>query len=534
MKNIKIKFSVLFLIIILFGVYTRAYATLNITVDVDVPSSCNATDTEGVVHNYSQSNSYLAICAIETAIDNGFISNVQLSNQFPSLGLFITAINDVVALPDNQYWAIYQNDSFANFGITLLPVITGDTIMFQLHDFSDNNLGDQIILNIRSLVNNEIKNNTGSGGSISVPVFNVSKAIQYLTNLQEIDGSFGGSDLYTDWTAIAFGALDGDDSLQLNNSKEKILTYFNSHNKLSSILTDNERRVMALLALGQNPYSFNGVNYIDAITSSFDGTQFGDVNLINDDIFALISLSKVGYTVDDDIFIKDIIFIISKQKSNGSFEESVDMTAATIQALKPLEKNNGVFETIIKANNYLVSEQKNNGSWNNSVFSTSWATQAMNILGGYWIKSNFTPVDYFAIQQVSDGAVLPISETIENRIWATSYAIPAVLDRSWGAIMHHVSKPVVVPSPVILPVIENKNVIEIKTVPAPISIQKQKSAKKILIEKSLAEHTIPVLNPIVLSAAAGKSGVLASGLVVIGGVVIGLLAYLGRYIFTKR
>ena len=132
--------------------FNTAYASLNIETDVNVPISCSATDTDGTVHNYSQANSHLTICALETAINNGSISDVQFSNQFPSFGLFITAINGVNADPNGQYWAIYQNGGFANFGVTLLPVVAGDTIMFQLHDFSENNLGDQVILRINSLM----------------------------------------------------------------------------------------------------------------------------------------------------------------------------------------------------------------------------------------------------------------------------------------------------------------------------------------------------------------------------------------------
>ena len=139
MKNIKIKFALLFLTIILFGIHTTAYATLDITADVDVPSSCNATDTDGVIHNYPQGNSYLAICVLETAIGNGSISNVQLSNQFPSLGLFVTAINGIVADPNSQYWAIYQNGGFANSGVTSLFIIVREIMELKHYNISRNN-----------------------------------------------------------------------------------------------------------------------------------------------------------------------------------------------------------------------------------------------------------------------------------------------------------------------------------------------------------------------------------------------------------
>lgn len=405
---------------------------LDVRADVDVPSSCNATDTDGVIHNYPKGNSYLAICALETAIENGAISSAQFSNQFPSFGLFVTAFNNIVADPNSQYWAIYQNGNFANFGITSLPVVTGDIIVFQLHDFSDNNLGDQVTLNIHSTV---VDTQGGGGGGPATPTFDIQKALVYLKSAQSSDGSFGDADLYTDWAGIAFGAMNVS-----GEPKAKILEYFNSHNKSSSLLTDNERHAMALLALGQNPYSFGGVNYIKAITDSFDGAQFGDVNLINDDIFALIPLKNSGYTASDDIITKDIAFLISKQSADGSWENSIDITAAAVQALKSFEAVTGVSDALTKTTNYLISAQGNDGGWNN-VFSTSWTMQAMSALSASWIKGDFTPNNYLGAQQSSDSAALSASETLQNRIWATSYAIVGSSLKPWSAIMQSVEKP---------------------------------------------------------------------------------------------
>lgn len=106
-----------------------------------------------------------------------------------------------------------------------------------------------------------------------------------------------------------------------------------TNNDISSFLTDNERRAMAILALGKNPYDFNGVNYIEAILSEFDGDQFGETSLVNDDIFAIFPLSHAGYDSDDTEISNALDFIISKQKTNGSWENSVDVTAAAVQAL---------------------------------------------------------------------------------------------------------------------------------------------------------------------------------------------------------
>ena len=417
---------------------------LDIETNVDVPASCSETDTDGVIHNYPKGDSYLTICALEAAINNGSISSLQLSNQYPSLGLFVTTVNNVVANPSSQYWAIYKNGSYANSGIALLPVVAGDVIMFQLHDFSDNNLGDRVTLNIHSLVN-DTPSGGGGGGIAPSSTFDIQKALTYLKSTQDADGSFGNSILYTDWAGIALEAMNANNNSS-DNSKNTLLSYFNSNNTLSTLLTDNERHAMALLSLGQNPYSFNGVNYIGAITNSFDGTQFGDANLINDDIFALILLKNSGYTTNDDIIVKDIAYIISKQETNGSWENSVDLTASTIQALKSFESITGVENSLSKATNYLTNSQNNDGGWGNdtssssNVSSTSWAMQAMSALGTSSIKNNKTGLDYLGEQQMADGAVSPSSETLQNRIWATSYAIAASSLKPWSAIMQTVPK----------------------------------------------------------------------------------------------
>src|ERR1035437_6379619 len=66
----------------------------------------------------------------------------------------------------------------------------------------------------------------------------------------------------------------------------------------------------------------------------------------------------------------------------------------------------------------------------------------MSALGALWTKNGKTIVDYLAEAQATDGAVAPESETSSNRIWATSYAIPAAMGKSWGDIMKSFTKPI--------------------------------------------------------------------------------------------
>ncbi|MCX6753194.1 MAG: terpene cyclase/mutase family protein [Candidatus Nomurabacteria bacterium] len=275
----------------------------------------------------------------------------------------------------------------------------------------------------------------GCGGGNPAPVFSIPNAISYLESVQSSDGSFGDSDMYTDWASIALSANGIS-----NNIKNKILSYMSADNSVSDNLTDNERRAMALLALNKNPYDFGNVDYITPIINSFDGTQFGDTNLINDDIFALIPLANTGYDNSDDIIKKDIAYVISKQKINGSWEESVDMTSASILALENYSSVSGVNSAISLAENYLESSQKNDGGWGN-VSATSWVLQAESILGTNWSNNGKTGIDYLADNQDTDGGAIKNTEILQNRIWATSYAIPGALNETWNQIFHSFPKP---------------------------------------------------------------------------------------------
>lgn len=274
----------------------------------------------------------------------------------------------------------------------------------------------------------------GASTTVSTP-FNVPKAVAFLASVEAADGTFGGNDMYTDWAIIGLSSTEIPDTL-----KEKIKHFLDTTVMPSTFLTDIERRSISLLALGENPYSFNGTNYIQKITDSFDGAQFGDATIVTDDIFALIPLQSAGYTLNDTLIEKDIAFILSNQKTDGSWEESIDLTAAAIMSLTPYSADPTITTALTKASQYLQEQQAADGGFK-SLYSSSWAAQAMSALSETWTKNGHTISDYFAEQQVSDGAVLPTTETAENRIWATSYAIPAVLGRPWSVIMHNVSKP---------------------------------------------------------------------------------------------
>ena len=272
---------------------------------------------------------------------------------------------------------------------------------------------------------------------ITKPVFDIDKATNFLLSQQKTNGSFG-EDLYTDWTALALVSNPEISKVAL----DKITKYF-SENKFSGTnITDYERHAMTLMALDLDPYNTNNENYIKDIISKFDGTQFGDKKADNDDIFALIVLQNAGYKIDDEMISADISFILSKQNTDGSWDENVDLTGAGIEALASFSSpKQGFGESLAKAEKYLKQNQKTDGSWQN-VSSTAWAMQGILAQGEKmedWKSNENSPMDYLATEQDVDGGMKDAD--LNSRIWKTSYALTSASGKTWNQIMQKFSAP---------------------------------------------------------------------------------------------
>ena len=261
---------------------------------------------------------------------------------------------------------------------------------------------------------------------------------------QNADGSFA-SALLTDWAAIAFGSADDtvcNDTCKAARQKLR-LNLFSAKPELSTI-TDYERHAMALISLGINPYVETGTDYITPIVGAFDGTQVGDASLVNDDIFALFQLLHAGYAKTDSMMETILAFILFKQKIDGSWEESVDLTAAAIQVLRLFPARSDATKAIERAEEFLRRSQNESGIFGSNSFSLSWMLQtiaALHQTPDDWKKSGVTPLGYLGVLQQEDGGVEPISTGADTRVWATSYAIPAALGKPWDDILGDFARP---------------------------------------------------------------------------------------------
>ncbi len=281
-----------------------------------------------------------------------------------------------------------------------------------------------------------VQHRSGGGGErvsheATTTPFDVGAARRFLLGAMGADGSFG-APLYTDWAAVALVA-SGASSSDLT----RVRSYLLAHPATSTVATDYERRALALMALGVDPYASGGHNYVDDVRSFFGGVQLGDPALVNDDIFGLIVLERAGYPVGDRVVDHVLSFILSQQHTDGSWEGSVDLTAAAVQALAPYHADARGARALLRAEAYLRGAQRAGGGFGDG-FATSWVLQAIAALEQdpvAWRSGGETPPDYLASLQERDGGVGPLSLASTTRLWATAYAIPAALGRPWRSFL---------------------------------------------------------------------------------------------------
>lgn len=423
-------------IILFFVAFAPLSASADAPILIEVPSHCTVTDTAGAQHTFPQDGSpsdYLGICMLEAAKEAGLVT-FTLTND-PDFGLYVQSVNGV-APGATEYWALWSNGAFATCGIGCIPLLQGDTLSLILTDWMTNVERITVVLKVSSLITPPPPPGGGGGGGIPNSQLSVEDALAYLASKQNEDGSFGSS-MLSDWVAIAFAAADPGDV------KAKLREHLRTAAPALSSVTDYERHAMALAALAINPYSGASADYIAPIVQAFDGTQIGDPSLDNDDIFAFFPLLSAGYSASDPLIQKTTEFILSRQGRDGSWDGNVDMTAAAIQALVQVRMLPDVSLALIRAEGYLRKEQPDDAAPGSS-FSTSWVRQAISALSwtpSGWEPNLFTKEDHLAELQQSDGGIEPASSGTQTRVWATAYAIPAALGKSWPVLLQSFSKP---------------------------------------------------------------------------------------------
>lgn len=265
----------------------------------------------------------------------------------------------------------------------------------------------------------------------------IARALNFLKIRQSEDGKIG-DPATTAWAAMAICAAN-ENIEKWNNLADYLKKSINYLDPEKA--TDWERHALAVVACGENPRNFGGVDFVEKIEEFYDGEQIGERNLLNDDIWGVIALISCGVDKNSTIIQNVKRYIINHQNEDGGWSvgtsgaSDVDSTSAAIMALMACGERNSS-HIIQKALDFLRSRQSSNGgftSWGtaNSA-STSWAMMAISCVGenpDNWVKNGRSPVDYLLSLQNDDGS-FRWNETLNlNPEWMASYAIPALLGK---------------------------------------------------------------------------------------------------------
>jgi len=296
----------------------------------------------------------------------------------------------------------------------------------------------------------------------------IDNGINFLKLKQDSSGKItGGFSSAPQWASIAFSTNNIDVSTiknPINSLKDYLLTDIPSEGSA----TDWETRILAVVAIGDNPTNFGGINLVQNLETFYNNNQIGDTCALNDDIFGLLALIASGNSSNTRIKQDTLNFIISKQDAtDGGFSWSApscpwygaasDMTAAALQALQAAKDNDlanvNLDDAITKAKNYLLTNQYADGGFgyygSSDADTTGWVLMAFNVLGMKDSSPALNAENYLNSKQDSSGGFLSWAGADST---TTAQAVIALTGKSWLPKIFNLSEiPSPTPTPTTIP-----------------------------------------------------------------------------------
>jgi|GEM_PF-6691254 len=221
----------------------------------------------------------------------------------------------------------------------------------------------------------------------------------------------------------------------INFGEKKEFKLQNSNN--AAAIADN---IMGIIAIGKNPYSYKGINYVKQLTDSQkeDGKFIigrNDKNSITAQSETIIALDMASAKYDVDKALKALISSVEDGK-----HEDIDSTTKVLIALSKHKDVKGVVDLINFCLNNLKEKQLEGGGFDylelgNSPYSTASAIQALVAVGEdplseKWSKGGKNPLNALLACKVSDNG-FEMAEGMGggfSDITATNLAFAAIAD----------------------------------------------------------------------------------------------------------
>lgn len=285
----------------------------------------------------------------------------------------------------------------------------------------------------------------------------VGSALANLASQQQADGSyvdFDGTINATLGVVLADAAADRDPRLSRNWGASAI-EYLASQSALlgdpttaSTNTAKIAELILALSSIGEDPYTFGGVDWIALLNSTYNPATGRYGSFFIHHPWAILALKSADVAIPADA----AAFLFASQEASGAFSfngkgtgADTNATALCVQALAALGETPSS-PTIQNALAYLRTQQNDDGgfpwdktsSWgtDSDASSTSWVIQGLvaageDPAGVGWARSGGTPMDFLIGMQNPSGAFGLMKSWSSDNFMATYQAVPAMLGRAF-------------------------------------------------------------------------------------------------------
>lgn len=466
---------------------------------------CTVKDSTGASHQIAGD---VALCALQLASTQGDFTYELINSSF---GLYLNAV-DGVSSTSSQFWLYYVNDTSAMVGLSEYDLSEGDELLFTFGEYPSSPLRlnvkkkqattkREVVATVKTLdefgtgsyvpvvgatvhfgKNKVVTNSKGVArfvfqtkgeysvfataegytktATTNVIVHGRNSGIQPLSAdereqfvdagwnyvMSEMNEEGFGSASLNDWAVMAMTAAQ-----QRDEAVVALISAYDPKSSDGASAADLARHVMAIKAIGEDPHSFNGVNYVERLKGTMQKNQFGDQQYVNDDIFAVLALNAAGETARSQEVKKAVKHILKSLNADGGVSfaidaeiSEVDTTAAWLQSLSTLkyypELGPEVLKARKKAVRYLKQQQNPDGGWGyadhgvSNAPSTSWALQGLISSQQHpkrTRKNHRNGFDFLINRQAEGGQVVyDVANSPSNEILNTIYAIMPMAGRS--------------------------------------------------------------------------------------------------------
>ncbi len=183
----------------------------------------------------------------------------------------------------------------------------------------------------------------------------------------------------------------------------------------------NQRALHAIATAGYAPPE----TLLAAVAEGWDGTQWGDATTMNDDLWAILSLTAAGWSPSDPRLQAAAQHVKSQQRDDGAFRygpmdnfPGPDLTGMALAALHRADALDS--DAAVAARDFLESTRRPDGGHGNCQ-STVWAAHGFYVLDG---KIPAPELDYLASLQQVDGGLATSPSQSRSDAWCTAEAIP--------------------------------------------------------------------------------------------------------------